>query len=65
LKAGESLWVASDFFGQEFERDETVQPRVFGFVNHSHPTATDFLDNSIVGNGLAQHESGDGVKRVG
>ena len=32
---------------QEFERHETAQPRVFGFVDHAHPAAADFADDSI------------------
>jgi hypothetical protein len=32
-----------------------MQPRVFGFVNHTHPTAAQFGDNAIVRDGLADH----------
>jgi hypothetical protein len=39
LKAGESLWVSGNFRRQELEGNETMQPRVFSFVNHTHTTA--------------------------
>src|SRR5580692_9842749 len=57
LKAGESLGVARNFVGKEFQGDETMEARVFGFVNHAHAAAAKFLDDAIVGNGLADHFS--------
>src|SRR6266496_2835421 len=56
LKAGEGLRLPGNIVGQELERDEAVQARVFRFVNHAHTAAANFFDNAIVGNGLADHE---------
>src|SRR6266581_8509530 len=56
LKAGEGLRVPGNIVGQELERDEAVQARVFRFVNHAHTAPANFFDNAIVGNGLADHE---------
>jgi hypothetical protein len=37
LKARQRLWVSGNFIGKELEGDEAMQPRVFGFVDHTHP----------------------------
>ena len=55
LKAGERLRIAGYFIGKEFQGDEAMQARVFGFVNHAHAAAAEFLDDAIVGDGLADH----------
>jgi hypothetical protein len=39
LKTSQRLCVACQFGGQELECDKAMQPRVFGFVNHTHTTA--------------------------
>src|SRR5262245_47977127 len=39
--------------GQKFERDETVQPRVLSLINDTHPAATEFLDDAVMRDGLA------------
>ena len=44
LKAGERLRVAGNFIGKELEGDETMKPRVFGFVDDAHAAAAQFLD---------------------
>ncbi|HME31799.1 MAG TPA: hypothetical protein VKG65_03505 [Terriglobales bacterium] len=48
LESGERLRVAGDFFRQEFEGDETMQPRVLGLKYHAHAAATEFLDDAVV-----------------
>ena len=68
LKAGQSLGVAGDVIGQELECHKTMKASVFSFVYHSHPPATDLLDNAVVGDGLAdhvltEHGLGDHVRR--
>jgi hypothetical protein len=35
-----------------------MQPGVFGFVNHTHPATAEFLNNTIVRDGLANHGIG-------
>ena len=64
LKAGERLRVAGYFIGKEFQGHEPMQARVFGFVNHAHAATAEFLDDAIVGNGLADHCSVDHVRSV-
>ena len=54
-KTGEHIWITRNIFGQEFERDKTLQARVFGLVDHAHPSATEFLDNAVVRESLADH----------
>ena len=55
LKAAEGLGIPGNFIGQELECDKAMQPRVFGFVNHTHSAAAQLGDNAIVRNGLADH----------
>src|SRR5438128_1194216 len=54
-ETGQRLKVSGNFFRQEFEGDETVQARVFGLVDHTHPTAAEFLQDAVVRDGLAEH----------
>ena len=32
-----------------------MQPRVLGFVDHTHPAAAQLLDDAVVRDGLANH----------
>ena len=62
LEAAEGLRIFGYIFGKELQRDEAVQSRVFGLVNHTHAAATEHLNDSVVGNGLADHDpSGVGL----
>src|ERR1035438_5823365 len=54
-KTGENRRVAGNFFGQEFESDKKLQPRVFRFVDHPHTADTQLLDDAVVRDGLADH----------
>ena len=49
----ERLRIFGDVVGKKFQRDETVQAGVFGFVDDAHATATKFFDHTIVGYRLA------------
>ena len=42
-------------FGKELERDEAAELGVFGLVDHTHAAATEFLDDAVVRNSLADH----------
>ncbi len=42
---------------QELQGHIAAQPGVLGLVDHTHPTATQFLCDFIVGDGLADHVS--------
>ncbi len=56
LETAERLGVLSDVVREEFKRNKTVQPGVFGFVNHTHPAAAQLRDNLVVRDGLPDHE---------
>ena len=53
----EGLCVLGKFFRKEFQRDEASELEVFGFVDHAHPAAAQFLDNAVMRNGFADHFS--------
>lgn len=57
-EAGEDLRVTGKFLGQKFERDQTVKPRIFGFVDHAHTAAAQPFQNAVVRHGLANHCQG-------
>jgi len=48
LEACESLRIASDIFGEKFQRDETMQARVLGLVHDAHPAPAQLLDDAVV-----------------
>lgn len=45
--------VVSHLCRQELQRNMAVQLEVFGFVHHTHPAATEFLQNTVVRDGFA------------
>ena len=53
LEAGQCLRVSGDFFGQKLEGNEAMQPRVLGFIHHTHTAAPELLDDAVVRDGLA------------
>jgi hypothetical protein len=55
LKTTQCLAVASNFFWQEFEGNESVQARIFGLIDHAHATAAQLLDDTVVRDGLTDH----------
>jgi hypothetical protein len=55
FKTGQRMRVARNLIGQEFERNKTMKARVFRFVDHAHPAAADFLDNTVVRNSPPDH----------
>src|ERR1700683_873368 len=55
LEPGQRLRVAGKFVGQKLKGNETLQPRVFRFVNHAHPATTELFNNAVMGDGLADH----------
>jgi hypothetical protein len=48
------LRILAEIRRQELQRREALQPRVLSFVNHPHPTATEFLDDAVVRQRLAE-----------
>jgi len=49
----------SAFFGylvrQKLQGDEAVQLYILGLAHHTHPAATELLDEAVVREGLADH----------
>ena len=58
-KAFEGLWVFGKFVGKEFKSNETAKLGVLGLVNHTHPATTEFFENAIVRDGLADERVGN------
>ncbi len=54
LKALEAYGIVGEFVGQELERDEAAEFEILGLVDHTHPTATDLLDDPVVRDDLVQ-----------
>ena len=52
------LRVAGEVFGQEFESDEAMQPRVLSLVHHTHPATAQLLDDAVMGDALADELRG-------
>jgi hypothetical protein len=55
LEAVHGCAIAGHVFGQELQRNFTLQLQVFGAVHHAHATAAELLDNAIVRDNLVQH----------
>jgi hypothetical protein len=49
------LRVMGEIFRKELEGDEAAKTRILGLVHNAHPAATEFLGDSIVRDGLADH----------
>src|SRR5713226_1209574 len=59
LKAFDRLRIISKLLGKELERDTSAQLEVFGFINHAHPAAAQYLQYAVVGN-LLTDQAGNG-----
>jgi len=53
LETGQRLGVSRNFRRQELQGDKSMQPRVLGLVDHTHPAAAQLLDDAVVRDGLA------------
>ena len=40
---------------EKLQRDKAAKFRVFGFIDHTHPTAAQLLDDAVMGEGLADY----------
>src|SRR5437899_492900 len=56
LETSQGLSVSGNLLRQKLESDETMESGVFGFVDNTHPTTAQLLQDAIVRNGLAQQE---------
>jgi hypothetical protein len=52
-ESGQSLCILGYLIGQKLQSHKAVQPRILGFVDHTHPTAAQFLNDAVVRDGLA------------
>jgi hypothetical protein len=50
---------------QKLEGDKSMQVFVFALVNHAHAAATQFLDNAVVRDSLANHWRESYVREIG
>ena len=55
LEAGQGLRILDDGIGQELQGDEAMQAEVLGLVDDPHAATTEFLDNPVMRDGLADH----------
>ena len=55
LKAAQGLRVFGDVVRKELEGNETMQAGVLGLVHNAHAAPTEFLDDAVVRDGLADH----------
>src|ERR1700694_2537632 len=55
LETGQCLLVVRQFFRQKLQSNKTMQCRVLGLVNHTHPAAAEPLNDAVMRNGLADH----------
>ena len=60
LEAAESLRVFGYVVGQELESDKATELHILSLVDHAHPAATEFLDDAVVRDGLADHNGSPG-----
>jgi len=60
LEAREGVGIFGDIIGEEFEGDVAVEANVFGFVDDAHAAAAKFLEDAVVGDGVA--DEGVGVR---
>jgi hypothetical protein len=51
LETAEGLRIAGNFVGKKFQRDETMKPRVFRFVDDAHASAAKFFDDAVMRDG--------------
>jgi hypothetical protein len=55
LEAGQGLGVFDKRIRQKLQRNEAVKGYILCLLNHTHPAATQFLDDAVMRNGLANH----------
>ena len=55
LEAAQGLRVFGDLVRKELERDKATELHILGLVDHTHPSATQLLDDAVMRNGLADH----------
>src|SRR5215470_6842210 len=64
LKAFQSLAVLGKMFREELQGDEPAELDVLGLIDHTHPAATQLLEDTVMRNSLANHAEGVRPLRV-
>jgi hypothetical protein len=64
-KAGEGLRIFGYFIRQELEGNKPLELDVLSLVDHTHSDASDFLDDAVVRDGLADHSRRCYVRETG
>ena len=59
------LWVSRQFIGQKFHSHKAPKLGVFCFVNNTHSTAAQLLNNAVVRNDLVDHAWQDSECNIG
>src|SRR5882724_6637688 len=55
LETSQGLGVSGDLVRQKLQGNKTMESRILGLVNHTHPATADFLKDAVVRDGLANH----------
>ena len=55
LKSAQSLRIFGDIVREEFESNEAPEFYVLGLIDHTHPAATQLLNDSVGRNDLTNH----------
>jgi hypothetical protein len=53
LKTFQRLAVLGEMFRQKLQGDQAAELGILGFVHHTHPAATQLLEDAVVSNGSA------------
>src|ERR1019366_1742628 len=65
LEAAESLRILRDIIRQELEGDKSTEFDILGLIDDAHPAATEFLDDAVVRDDLAEHRGKSYVGETG
>ncbi len=63
-KTLQSLRVLRHVIGKKFQRDKTTKRVILGFIDNPHAAATQLFDDSVVRDGLADRDVGNGCAAV-
>ncbi|MFZ0700639.1 MAG: hypothetical protein WAN10_08395 [Candidatus Acidiferrales bacterium] len=64
MEAFQRLSIATEVFRQELQRHKPPEFCVFGLVDHTHPAAAEFLDDSVVADCFANKRLRIGHSRI-
>jgi hypothetical protein len=65
LEARQRLWIFDDRIRQKLQGHEATQVEVLGLVDDPHTATTEFLDNAVMRDGLADHRQQRILRRRG